>query len=124
MKMTRIIPMLPVRSLAVAIEFYCKKLGFQIEQRNDDWGWAMLRWDDCRVMLDQSINAHPDTPRDGILYLYPDDIVAYHRQVQETGLQVPPLKHTFYGLIEFRIWDPDGNALWIGQAPATGGGNS
>jgi hypothetical protein len=30
---------------------------------------------------------------------------------------VPELDVTFYGLTEFRITDPDGNRLWIGQAP-------
>ena len=119
MKMTRLIPMLPVRSLSDSVDFYCRRLGFEIEKRNDAWGWAMLRFDDCRLMLDQSINAHPGRPRDAILYLYPDDIVAYHRQVRRNGLPVPDLSVTFYGLTEFRIEDPDGNRLWIGQDTAT-----
>jgi hypothetical protein len=29
---------------------------------------------------------------------------------------VPELEVTFYGLTEFRINDPDGNRLWIGQS--------
>ena len=115
MKMTRLIPMLPVRNLARAIEFYCGKLGFQIETRRDDWGWAMLRFDECRLMLDQSINQHPDQPRDNILYLYPADIVIYHGEVRARGLELPDLDVTFYGLTEFRVDDPDGNRLWIGQ---------
>jgi catechol 2,3-dioxygenase-like lactoylglutathione lyase family enzyme len=115
MKMTRLIPMLPVRHLPAAVDFYCGKLGFAVEKRNDDWGWAMLRFDECRLMLDQSINQHPGQPRDGILYLYPDDIAAYHRQVRANGLTVPDLEVTFYGLTEFRLTDPDGNRLWIGQ---------
>jgi uncharacterized glyoxalase superfamily protein PhnB len=76
----------------------------------------MLRFGECRLMVDQSINAHPAAPRDTILYLYPDDIVEYHRQVRRNGLAVPELTVTFYGLTEFRIADPDGNRLWIGQA--------
>ena len=115
MKMTRLIPMLPVRSMPASVEFYCGMLGFEVETRNDDWGWAMLRFDECRLMVDQSINAHAGTPRDSILYLYPDDVVAYHKQVREKGLAVPELDVTFYGITEFRISDPDGNRLWIGQ---------
>ncbi len=116
MKMSRLIPMLPVRSMPLSVSFYCNMLGFEVEQRNDDWGWAMLRFDECRLMVDQSINAHPGTFRDSILYLYPDDIVAYHQQVRSNGLTVPELETTFYGLTEFRIDDPDGNRLWIGQS--------
>jgi len=114
MKMTRLIPMLPVKSMPASIEFY-QKLGFSVETRNDDWGWAMLRFDECRIMVDQSINVHHQAPRQSVLYLYPEDIVDYHRQVRLNGLTVPDLSETFYGLTEFRLDDPDGNRLWIGQ---------
>ncbi len=114
--MSHIIPMQPVRHLPRAIAFY-EALGFLVEDRRDDWGWAKLRWGDCRVMLDQSINVNPDTPRGAVLYLYPDDVDAFHRQARACGLEVPDLDETFYGMREFRIDDPDGNRLWIGQAP-------
>jgi catechol 2,3-dioxygenase-like lactoylglutathione lyase family enzyme len=114
--MNRLIPMLPVKSMPASVDFYCKMLGFEVDKRNDDWGWAMLHFDECRLMVDQSINANPGKFRDSILYLYPDDVVEYHKQVQKNGLAVPELDVTFYGLTEFRIDDPDGNRLWIGQS--------
>ena len=40
----------------------------------------------------------------------------YHRQVRRNGLEAPDLAITFYGLTEFRLEDPDGNRLWIGQS--------
>jgi len=119
MKMTRLIPMLPVRSMPASVEFY-QKLGFSIEQRNDDWQWAMLCFGECRLMVDQSINVHPGIPHCSVLYLYPDDVAGYHEQVRRNGLAVPELETTFYGMTEFRIDDPDGNRLWIGQSTATG----
>lgn len=118
MKMNRLIPMLPVKSVHVSIEFY-QKLGFSVERRNDDWGWAMLCLDECRLMVDQSINLHRGAPRQSVLYLYPENIVEYHRQVRRHGLDVPDLDVTFYGLTEFRLEDPDGNRLWIGQSSST-----
>lgn len=118
MKMNRLIPMLPVKSMPASVEFY-QKLGFSVEQRNDDWRWAMLCFDECRVMVDQAINLHRDAPRQSVIYLYPEDIVEYHRQVRENGLTVPDLDVTFYGLTEFRLNDPDGNRLWIGQNRAS-----
>lgn len=114
MKMERLIPMLPVRSMAAAVDFYAK-LGFEVEKRNDSWGWAMLRFDDCRIMVDQSINQHPGKARDGVLYLYPDDPPAYHAMLRRNGVEVPDLDLTFYGHQEFRLDDPDGNRLWIGK---------
>lgn len=115
MKMTQIIPMLPVKSMPASVDFYCRLLGFEVEKQQDEWGWAMLRFNDCRLMLDQSINVHPGLFRETVLYLYPDDIAAYHDQIRSRGLAIPDLNVTFYGLTEFRINDPDGNRLWIGQ---------
>lgn len=114
MKMTRLIPMLPVLSMARAVDFY-RQLGFTVENRNDGWGWAMLVMDDCRLMVDQSIHPHRPGPHDGVLYLYPDDVAAYHAQLRRNGVAVPDLERSFYGMTEFRFEDPDGNRLWVGQ---------
>jgi len=119
MKMNRLIPMLPVSSMPASVEFY-QKLGFSVERRNDDWRWAMLRFDECRLMVDQSINLHPGVPRHSVIYLYPENIVEYHQFVRTNGIVVPDLEVTFYGLTEFRLDDPDGNRLWIGQETAKG----
>ena len=121
MKMDRLIPMQPVMHLARSLAFY-QKLGFSIEQSDDDWGWAMLSFGECRIMLDLSINRFPDAPRQAVLYLYPDNIGEYHKQVRANGLEIPDLDDTFYGMTEFRLDDPDGNRLWIGQIrpPQTG----
>lgn len=114
MTLSRLVPMQPVRSIPVSVAFY-EKLGFMVENRNDEWGWAMLRCGACQLMLDQSINLHADIPRSSVIYLYPEDLVDFHRRARKNGLAVPDLDHTFYGMTEFRIEDPDGNRLWIGQ---------
>ena len=118
MKMS-LIPMLPVQSLDQSIAFY-EKLGFSVEQRKDEWGWAMLGFGDCKIMVDRSINTRPDAERQSVLYLYPGDIRTYHQEVRSTGLSIPDLDTTFYGLTEFRLNDPDGNRMWIGQREAIG----
>ena len=118
MKMNRLVPMLPVASMPASVEFY-QKLGFSVEQRNDGWGWAMLRLDQCQLMVDQSINTQPRAPRQSVVYLYSENIVEYHREVRANGLSIPDLDVTFYGLTEFRLDDLDGNRLWIGQKTAT-----
>ena len=79
----------------------------------------MLAFDDCRLMLDQSINFAPDAPRMSVIYLYPDNIVEFHAHARSSGLDVPDLDVTFYGMTEFRIDDPDGNRIWIGEVKST-----
>ncbi|MCY7312117.1 MAG: VOC family protein [Pseudoxanthomonas sp.] len=118
MKMNSIIPMLPVASMPASVEFY-QKLGFSVKDRNDDWRWAMLCLGECRLMVDESINLHPGIPRISVLYLYPDDIAEYHALLRGNGLAVPDLELSFYGMKEFRMHDPDGNRLWIGQDTST-----
>jgi uncharacterized glyoxalase superfamily protein PhnB len=117
MKMNRLIPMLPVKSMPASVAFY-ERLGFTAENRRDEWNWALLVCGECRLMVDQSINVEPAAPRQSVIYLYPDDIVAYHKQVRENGVDIPDLETTFYGMTEFRLDDPDGNRLWIGQMKA------
>lgn len=115
MSLHRLVPMQPVNSMPASVAFY-EKLGFVVEDRNDEWGWAMLRCGDCQIMLDQSINLHAGIPRISVLYLYPENLLAFHRRALDNGLAVPALDETFYGMTEFRMEDPDGNRLWIGQA--------
>lgn len=111
--LSRLVPMQPVKNLTASVAFY-EKLGFVVENRSDEWGWAMLRCGACQLMLDQSIN-QAAVPRIAVLYLYPQDIRAFHRHARESGLPIPELDVTFYDMSEFRIDDPDGNRLWIGQ---------
>ena len=119
MRLDRIIPMLPVRNVQASVDFY-RKLGFEVEKGNEEWGWAMLRLGECRLMVDQSINVAPGAPRSSVVYLYPHDIDEYHSEVRRNGLTIPDLDVTFYGMTEFRLDDPDGNRLWIGQRTSAG----
>lgn len=112
--LAKLIPMQPVADLDRSIAFYAA-LGFSVRQRRDDWGWAHLACGPVEVMLDRSIHLHAGIPKTAVLYLYPDDIEAFHRDALARGLAVPPLEVTFYGMREFRIDDPDGNRLWVGQ---------
>ena len=120
MSLSSLIPMQPVTSMPASVKFY-EKLGFVVENRNDEWGWAMMRCGSCQLMLDQSINLHPSIPRISVLYLYPENLADFHRDARENGLSVPDLDITFYDMNEFRLEDPDGNRLWIGQAQGAQG---
>ena len=91
MKVSRLVPMLPIKSMPAGAAFY-RKPGFDIEQRKDEWRWAMLRFGEFRLMKDESINAHPSLPRTSELYLYPDDVAGYRKQLRGNGLDIPGLE--------------------------------
>lgn len=114
MKIERLVPMVAVSDLSRSVDFY-RQLGFAVDNRNDDWGWASLRAGACRLMLDVTTNGHPGPVRQSIIYLYPDDLEAYHAGACANGLDLPVISLTFYGMREFRLSDPDGNQLWFGQ---------
>ena len=114
-----LVPMLPVKSLAPAVDYY-RRLGFTVVLRRDDWGWARLALGPVEIMLDQSIHLHAGIPRTGVLYLYPPDLDGFHRSVRDNGVPVPDIGETFYGMREFRFEDPDGNRWWVGQEPRAG----
>lgn len=113
MRLTKIVVMLPISDIKRSMEFYQSVLGFEVQSHHDEWGWAFLVRDGCGLMLDRSINSGKG--RDAIAYLYTDDVDEYYRQVKKTGHEVEPPAVTFYKMREFRLTDPDGNELWIGN---------
>lgn len=54
--------------------------------------------------------------RQSVVYLYPENVSEYRQHLCANGIDIPDLEETFYGMTEFRLDDPDGNRLWIGQA--------
>jgi diamine N-acetyltransferase len=116
MKLARLTPMLGVANLPASVAFY-ERLGFTVEHQRSDWGWASMRCGEWRLMLDQSVHRHPGVPRTAVIYLYPEDVRGFHAELRARGVDVPDLDTTFYGHLEFRLEDPDGHPLWVGQPP-------
>lgn len=118
MKLDKIVTMLPVADVGPSVEFYVNVLGFEVRREHAGWGWALLARDGCELMLDQSIKSAA-AKSGAVTYLYTDDVEEYWRQVRERGCAAEAPEMTFYGMKEFRLVDPDGNQVWIGQYPVT-----
>lgn len=56
------------------------------------------------------MSAFPERIRNG-------SIITCHREARSRDVALPELEQTSCGHTEFRIEDPDGNRLWIDQAP-------
>ncbi len=122
-KLGHLIPMLSVIDLQRTMQFYCETLGFEII--NTFGGqppvWCMLRRHRVELMFNQpggTIAA--DLPRRAkdyqVYYIYPDDVLALHREWQAAGVPVTDIRVTTYGMREFEIRDPDGYWLWFGES--------
>lgn len=117
-------PMLRTPDLRRAIAFYVERLGFVLQRRSDEDGWAALRRDDIELML-ATPNAHAgDVPPTftGSLYFRLDDAGAVDRLwvSLEGKVRTCYSPETFhYGMHEFGIYDEDGYLLQFG-APASG----
>ena len=119
--------MLRTPDLGRAIAFYVERLGFALQRRSDEDGWASLQRDGIALML-ATPNAHAgDAPPafTGSLYFRLDDADAVDRLWASLQGQVracyPP--DTFrYGMREFGIFDDSGYLLQFGAPsplPAT-----
>ena len=114
-----LVPMAHVESVARSIEFY-HLLGFATRNTLKVDGqivWAWVEGGNAHLMLTRS--ARPMTPegRDVLFYLYSADLVAYREVLQSRGITVSEISYPEYMQKgEFRVDDPDGYCLLVGQA--------
>jgi predicted enzyme related to lactoylglutathione lyase len=108
-----------VADVARSIEFY-RQLGF--ETRNtlmevDQIVWAWMQNGKAHLMLTRSDRPTNPSAQDVLFYLYVANVAAYRDEVAARGIKVSPLSYPFYTPAgEFRVDDPDGYCLLIGQS--------
>lgn len=110
--------MAPVADVQRSIAFY-EQLGFELESTFEEDGvlhWAYVRAGGAQLMLSRTDSPAPPEKQTMVIYLYADDVVAYHRELEEKGLDVGPLEKRFYMESgEFELRDPDGYFLLVGH---------
>lgn len=119
-KLESVSPILTVDDLSQAIAFYRDTLGFDLA-----WSWgtpadiAAVCRDDVEITLTQRAGAKPAGASH--VYLGASGIDAYYAKIVDAGATiVVPIGDRPYGMRDFRIADPSGNELSIGQ-PLAGG---
>jgi predicted enzyme related to lactoylglutathione lyase len=117
-KFNSVSPILTVNDLSQAIEFYQRTLGFDLA-----WSWgtppeiAAVCRENVEITLTQRRDAKP--VGGSHIYLGISGIDAYYANVEQNGVTiVVPIDDRAYGMRDFRIADPSGNELSIGQAIA------
>jgi catechol 2,3-dioxygenase-like lactoylglutathione lyase family enzyme len=115
-----------VEDVARSTEYYRSKLGFEVERWDvnpEHYGYA--RRDGCSVHFACFEGASPRPNSEAVppdmfdLYVYVDDVDALHKELVERGAEVhgPPARQG-YGMVDFRVSDPDGHVLAFGRAAA------
>jgi catechol 2,3-dioxygenase-like lactoylglutathione lyase family enzyme len=113
-----LVPMAPVADVRRSVDFY-EGLGFEVENTFEEAGevrWAYLRNGGAQLMLQKADVPVPPERQTMQIYVYAEDVVAYHGALREKGLDVGPLEKRFYMESgEFELRDPDGYCLLIGH---------
>ena len=117
MKLKFLRPMLWTDDLDATVTFYTDILGFSVEGRNDDWGWASLKKDDVWIMLAKP-NAHEKYDKIGFtgsFYFTTDDVEAMWMALKDKARVCYDIETFSWGMREFAIYDNNGYLLQFGQ---------
>jgi uncharacterized glyoxalase superfamily protein PhnB len=122
-RITSSAPVLLVRDVVAAANYYRDALGFSYERF---WGappaFVILSRDGMCVMLDQAPADHVIVPNWKIdacmwnIYFWVDDVELLHTELKERGAKIDyGLSNKPYGIKEFGIQDLDGYDVAFGQ---------
>lgn len=104
-------PELPLTDVAAGVVYYRDVLGFSVNYEMD--GFAVIDRDRARILLIRKTEQHR-----GIVscYIYVADADGLHAELTAKGANVEaaPVSRP-WGLREFRVFDPEGNILTLGQ---------
>ena len=110
------IPILEVRHIEEAINYYVERLGFQIDFRyaREPDSYAGVRRDDVRLHLNRKPEEHFQNGASGTRFRIPvDDPDALFNEYKAMGVldDDVDVHETDWGTREFGFHDPDGNGL-------------
>lgn len=111
--------MLDVRDVLQSVTWY-ESVGFELVRTNRHWNpdapinWALLRWDDAQLMLNERDGAAPSCPSVSLFFDTDGIDALYQRLVERVDIAYGPIDQ-FYGQRELAIRDPDEFVLIFAQ---------
>jgi uncharacterized glyoxalase superfamily protein PhnB len=105
-----------VRDMSGAINFYTKKLGFEIRFKNGAV-FTLVSRDGIEISL--GLDRSGARAGKGSCYFKMEGLDLFHDELIRKGVEMThPLKLEAYGMKEFMLTDPDGNTLNFGEPVA------
>jgi len=119
-RVTGLIPLAHAASVQRSVDFY-KLLGMEmrgcLKTSSGDLQWAHIAREQAELMVARASEPVIPSQQAVLFYLYSPDLIALREQLMAAGVGVSPI--TYPGYMpkgEFRVDDPDGYCLLIGQA--------
>lgn len=117
MKYTDLRPIIWTDKLEETIEFYLSVLGFSLDEKNEEWGWASLSKDTVGIML---AKPNPHMPFDkpiftGSFYFNTDDVDTLWETLKTKAKVCYEIETFEWEMREFAIYDNNGYILQFGQ---------
>ncbi len=121
------VPVLSSEDVAAAVTFYQQAFQFVLVNRSfktaskqNEIQWAHLQNGDTALMLEATDSVKSEGTKvphkcHSRLYFYTDDVDSLHHYLLAKSFQPGNLQHTDYHTREFRLCDPDGHQLTVGQ---------
>ncbi|PPD27340.1 MAG: hypothetical protein CTY20_12845 [Hyphomicrobium sp.] len=117
-RLGKAVPLLYVRDLIKALDYYQTVFGFRV-------GWTvgdpLELASICRDQIEFNLTqARPEQFCRSRVYVYVDNVDAYYDQIVAAGARIThPLADRHYGMKDCRIEDPDGNQISFGTPVVT-----
>ena len=120
-KIRRLVPLAHVASVPRSVAFY-GKLGFDLVNSissptdGDEPRWAYLRSGQADLMVERAAGLVVAEKQTMLCYLYTDDVIRFHTALVQAGLSPGEIVFPVHSPVgEFRVLDPDGYVLLVGQ---------
>ena len=115
------VTMFTVSDVDTAIAFYTQKLGFELradqsfgEDGENRWVEVAPPGSTARVALNPPMNSEPGGSTIGV---ESTDVRAEHARLSQIGVAVDDFMEAPGAPLMFHLADPDGNNLWVVEAP-------
>ena len=119
---TGIAPVFLVRDMEKNIDFWCSRLGFQVERYGEPTNFAIVLRGEARIMLalaSPSAELIPNwqiSEKTSNAFIWVDDVRALYEEVMERGAPIDwSLYEAPWGGLEFGTQDPEGRDIAFGQ---------
>jgi uncharacterized glyoxalase superfamily protein PhnB len=110
-------PILRTTQLPETIGFYTEILGFNLDNYDEEWGWASVSKEGIEIML-AIPNVHEpfNNPMfTGSFYFNTDNVESWWEQLRDKAKICYELETFDYGMREFAVYDNNGYLLQFGQ---------